>query len=214
MKLISAHADGGRRLKGSRSGFTLVEAITAATLVALVGAALFEAQLMALRLSELVESKGGSSDAARGVLQMLPVNIRSAKSWQIGSLSGTNFVAITNGPIQGQALQLCQTTNGSQFTVYYFITNAGPSGGVLMSSPMPNWSPVVVASNLINTMQFDAELYNGTTETNDVNQTAYKNIIHTTLQFCQFQYPLTSVGSNGLYNYYRLDFRATPHLPE
>jgi hypothetical protein len=59
-----------------------------------------------------------------------------------------------------------------------------------------------------------AENYDGTVATNQGNGRNYKGVIHVKLQFCQFQYPLTPVGTNGLYDYYKMEFRATPHLPE
>ena len=59
-----------------------------------------------------------------------------------------------------------------------------------------------------------AEDFDGKVATNQDGSKAYKHVIHTTLQFCQFLYPLTQVGTNGLYDYYKLEFMATPHLPE
>jgi hypothetical protein len=83
---------------------------------------------------------------------------------------------------------------------------------------MTNWNPVVCASNLVNWLglgySFNLEDYSGKPATNDANDTTYKCIIHLDLQFCLFRYPLTPVGTNGLYDYYKMEFRATPHLPE
>jgi hypothetical protein len=198
----------------SRSGYTLLEVMFACTIFTMMFAALFTAQMVGMRLGELVDSKSGASDDSRFALQKLAVDIRSAKMWQIGSLSGTNFIASTNGPLQGPALQLCQFSVGTQYTIYYF-TNAGNSDGMLMSTSTTNWNPVVICSNLINTLYFTAENYGGVPQTNSITSVnTYKNIIHVDLQFCQFQYPLTEVGTNGLYDYYKLEFRATPHLPE
>jgi len=72
-------------------------------------------------------------------------------------------------------------------------------------------SAKVICSNLINTMYFTSEDYRGTVQT---NVRTYKGVVHTTLQFQQFQYPLTAVGSNGLFDYYRIECRATPHIPD
>jgi hypothetical protein len=220
MKINSRQPDHSRRLKGSRSGYTLVEVMLASGIFTMMFAALYTAQMIGMRLGGLVDSKSGASDASRYALQKLPTDIRSAKMWFIGNLSGTNFIAITNGPLQGPALELCQYSVGTQFTIYYF-TNAGNNNGMLMRTYTSNWSPVVICSNLINTayfpngMTFTAENYAGQKQTNSItNVNTFKNIIHVTLQFCQFQYPLTVVGTNGLYDYYKLEFRATPHLPE
>ena len=184
----------------------------ASFVIMMVVGALLTAQLVGLRLGQLVDSKSGASDASRRALQQLPVDIHSAKSWQIGSLTGTNFSGITNGTVQGAALQLCQTSAGTQYIIYYF-TNVAANNGVLFRTSTANWNPTVVASNLINTLYFTDENYNGVVQTN-FNGQSYKGLIHVILQFCQFQYPLTQVGTNGLYDYYKLEFKATPHLPE
>jgi type II secretory pathway pseudopilin PulG len=197
-----------------QSGYTLIEMMFVSIIIIWVVGALFTAQLVGFRIGQLVDSKSGASDASRKALQQLVTDIRSCKMWNIGSLSGTNFTGINSGVVQGSALQLCQTTNGSQFTIYYFITNS-VNNGVLMQTSVANWNPVIVCSNLLDNLYFTAESYNGQIQTNSItNVNSYKNIIHATLDFCQFQYPLTQVGTNGLYDFYKLDIRATPHLPE
>lgn len=213
MKLIPHLNNRNRRPNGPESGYTLIEMMFVVVVMIMVVLALFSAQLVGFRLGQLVDSKSGASDNSRKTLQQLPVDIQSAKMWNIGNVSGQNFVIISNGAVKGNALQLCQTTNGSQFTLYYF-TNDATGNGLLMKTSITNWSPVVICSNLFNTLYFTAEDYNGNLQTNVNNGTNYKSIIHCTLSFFQFLYPLTQVGTNGLYDYYQLDMRATPHLPE
>jgi hypothetical protein len=204
------------RLRRGEAGYTLVEVMFVSFIMILVVLALLSAQLVGFRIGKLVDSKSGASDSSRLAIRNLMMDIRSAKMWSIGNLdsTGTNFVAITNGLLQGPALQLCQTTNGSQFTVYYFqylTTN----NSALMKASIPSWSASVVCSNLIDHTFFTAELFNGQLQTNSIaNVNNFKNVIHVILDFCQFQYPLTQVGTNGLYDFYKLEFRATPHLPE
>jgi len=205
---------------GSSAGYTLVEMLFVAAIIIIVVAALFAAQLVGMRIDQLVQSKCGASDSSRRTLQQLPKDIRTAKMWFIGNLggaNGTNFTAITSGPMQGPALELCQTSAGTQFTIYYFTNYGGNVGGVLMKSLTSNWNPTVVASNLFEpsgNYYFYAENYAGVTQTNSLAIGFYKNVIHVTLDFYQFQYPLTQVGTNGLYDYYKMEFRSTPHLPE
>ena len=198
------------------AGFTLVEMMFSVGILTLVVMAMLASNLLGMREDQLVESKCGASDTSRRTLQQLPTDIRSSKMWNLGSISGTNFTANADGaPQQGTALQLCLTTNGSQYILYYFDTTySSNSNGRLWRTSNTNWNPVILASNLINTLYFTAENYNGVIQTNDGTSKSYKNVVHTILQFCQFQYPLTQVGTNGLYDYYRIDFRATPHLPE
>ena len=73
-----------------------------------------------------------------------------------------------------------------------------------------NGTATMMLSNLINTLYFTSENYLGQTQ----SVRTYKGVVHTTLQFSQFQYPLTPVGTNGLFDYYRIECRATPHIPD
>ena len=197
------------------SGHTLLEMMFVSATLVIVVMALMSANLMGWNEYQLVQSKAGASDTSRLVLSQIPTDIRSAKMWAIGDMDGTTFTSVSNGVLQGTALQLCSTTNGTQYTIYYFDTNdVANKNGVLKKISSGSSNTIILASNLINTLYFRAENYNGVVQTNDAVGQSYKNVIHTTLQFCQFQYPLTKVGTNYLYDYYRLDFRVTPHLPE
>jgi hypothetical protein len=202
------------------TGATLIEMMFSITILVVVVIAMMSAHLMGLRQNQLVESKGGASDTSRRVLNQLPVDIRSSKTWYIGNLSGTNFSLISGGSGQrGTALKLFDTAIETTYVLYYFdLSDSNNSNGKLMRTISTNWNPVCLASNLVDWLgggyQFVAEDYTGNVATNTGNSKAYKNVIHTKLQFCQFQYPLTPVGTNGLYDFYKLEFKATPHLPE
>ena len=207
-----------RTLRRARAGFTLIEAMfVSAITVVVVGGAL-SAHFLGLRESQLLESKAGANDTARRSIGLLLHDIRAAKGFGIGTMSGTNFILITNGILQGNGLQLYsaiistnQTVNTNQTIVYYFDSSQAASGnGLLWRLPSSTGVPVVTVSNLINTLYFTSEDYLGNTQ----SVRTYKGVIHATLQFSQFLYPLTAVGSNGLFNYYRIDCRATPHLPD
>jgi len=200
------------------AGMTLVELMFASAIMVVVIAALMSANLMGMREDQWVQSKGGASDSTRKILNQLPYDIKRSKMWFLGTMSGTNFSMITNNS-QGTAIQLFQTTNGSTNIIYYFdLSNSNNNDGHLVRFPSDYPTPVVIASNLVNWLgkgySFVCEDYNGNSATNLGISKTYKDVIHTTLQFCQFQYPLTVVGSNGLYDYYKIEFKATPHLPE
>jgi hypothetical protein len=146
-------------------------------------------------------------------------DIRGSKGYDIGSGSNaTSFSAISTGYYQGTALRLYTTVissnqalNMNNYTYYYFDTTHVATGdGVLLRLASGASAPSVVASNLLGPLYFTSETYLGNTQT----VRTYKGVIHTVLQFSQFQYPLTPVGTNGLYDYYRIDCRATPHLPD
>jgi len=218
MKISPAKFERRARAAAGRQASTLIEIMFTVTILVMLIMAIMSAHLVGLREDQWVESKSGASDSSRKILNQLPGNIKSSKMWFIGNMSGTNFVIATN-TAQGTALELCQTTNGSQAIYYYFdLSNSNNSDGHLLTTASTNWNPKVVSSNLVNWLgngySFNVEDYNGNPATNAGGSKGYKQIIHVTLQFCQFQYPLTVVGTNGLYDYYKIEFRATPHLPE
>jgi Tfp pilus assembly protein PilV len=202
-------------------GSTLLEAMFAVAIMSMVILALVTAQIAGMYEDQLVESKGGASDSSRRALQQFPTDVRGSKMWTIGFVTGTNLATFTsvstNGTQQGNAIELFLTTNLSQYILYYYNSNtAVNSDEQLIRTSSTNLSqniaPIILASNLIGGPCFTATDYNGNVQTN--NQNSYKSIIHTTLQFCEFQYPLTAVGTNALYDYFRMDFQVTPHLPE
>ena len=201
-----------------RRGMTLLEVMIAVAVMGMVIAGVMSANFMGLRQARLMESKAGANDSSRRYVNLLLYDIRSAKGYDIGSMSGTNFVAITNGIFQGTALKLFvvasstnQVIDNSRYLLYYFDTAQAASGnGVLWRQNSTNGVASIVVSNLVNTLYFTSENYLGYTQT----VRTFKGVVHTILQFTQFQYPLTAVGTNGLFDYYRIDCRATPHIPD
>lgn len=204
-----------RSTGGHQAAYTLVEMMVAGTVFSLVIAAMVTANYVGMRSYQMVTSKAGMSDSSRQILNQMPYDIQSAKMWYLGTNSGTNFSITLDGRTQvGPAIKLFSTTNLSQpYVVYYFDTSQS-NNGQLCRYCDTNFTSVILASNLISDMNFRGETYAGIASTNDGISRAYRSVIHTTLSFCQFQYPLTSVGTNGLYEYYVLNFKATPHLPE
>ena len=182
-------------------------------------AGILSEQYIGMRQEQLMESKAGANDTARRSVSQMLADIRAAKGYDIGNTTaGTNFMIITNGYLQGTAVRLYtaiissnQTVDLSNYTLYYFdLSQVANNDGLLWRLTSTYPTPTIVASNLINTLYFTGEDYLGNTQT----VRTYKGVIHTTLQFCQFQYPQTPIGTNGLFDYYRMDCRATPHLPD
>lgn len=197
---------------------TLLEVMIAVAVMGMVIAGVLSANFMGLRQARLMESKAGANDSSRRYVNLLLYDIRSAKGYDIGSMSGTNFVAITNGNFQGTALKLFvvvgstnRVIDNTRYLLYYFDTSEAASGnGKLWRQNSTNGVASIVVSNLVNTLYFTSENYLGYTQT----VRTFKGVVHTILQFTQFQYPLTAVGTNGLFDYYRIDCRATPHIPD
>jgi type II secretory pathway pseudopilin PulG len=217
-----------RRRDRRLSGMTLVEVMIAFTLMLLVLAAIVAANLIGLSENAYMSSKAGASNTSRMAVNTMLSDIRTAKGYEIGNLVGSDITSInpvTSGTIQGVAVRLfpiliSTSTNLSiDYTKYIQYSYAAsvlasnsitPTNDCLWRYVSTSGTETIVASNLINVAGFLSENYTG------VNQLCptYKGIVHTTLQFCEFQYPLTKVGSNYLFDYYRIDCRATPHLPD
>jgi prepilin-type N-terminal cleavage/methylation domain-containing protein len=201
-----------------RRGMTLLEMMITMGVMAVVIGGVLSANFLGMREERLMESKAGASDTARRSVNQMLYDIRAAKGFDIGTLTGTNFIAITNGTIQGAALKLyciAISTNSvidpNRYIMYYYDNSQSASfNGMLWRINSTNGTAAVMVSNLINTLYFTSENYTGQIQ----SVRTYKAIIHTTLQFSQFQYPLTPVGTNGLFDYYRIDCRATLHIPD
>ena len=209
----------GRHLR--LSGMTLVEVMMAMTVMLFVLAAIVIANLIGLKENAYMCSKAGASNTSRRAVNNMLSDIRMAKGFLIGTASPTNFTALTgntNGILQGTALQLypvlISTNESIDYTKYiqytFDLSHTNVNNGMLWRYVSTNNTTTLIASNLINTLYFLSENYAGQPN----YSTTYKCVIHTTLQFCEFEYPLTMVGTNYLFDYYRIDCRATPHLPD
>ena len=101
------------------------------------------------------------------------------------------------------------SATNSNNIIYYFDTSGASGTWTLKRIHTGDSAPTTIASHLQNSCTFSAENYAGT-----VQQTMLdSDVIHFTLDFCEYQYPLTKVGTNFYYDRYVLDFRATPHVP-
>ena len=197
---------------------TLVEMMITMGIFIMVVAALISAQIFSLRLDNLVESKLGASDNSREGFDKLIRDIREAKVWQVGNGSFSSFTPIALGSTNiGNALRISLTSNTNQYIQYYFAIVDSTNEGCLYRFHSADANPDILAKNLTNssgdTKVFTAETYRGV----PITVPTYLNVIHATLQFHQFQYPLTTIGPssnhNYLYNFYQMDIRATPHAP-
>ena len=185
---------------------TLVELMVAMSIFGLVAAGAIAAHIFGLRQNQLVESKLGASDLSRRVFGKITSEIRAAQMLRIGNGALTDFTAVTNGALQqGNALQFSLTANTNVFIRYYFETNNARL--CRMASGVSGCK--VIANYLTNSMFFRAEDYRGS----NVTDLAYKYVVQVAMEFCQYQYPLTRVGPGYYYDYYRLQFKVTPHCP-
>jgi prepilin-type N-terminal cleavage/methylation domain-containing protein len=192
-------------------GFTLVEMMISLSIFSLVTIGMITLLMFGQRYDQLIQSKLGASDESRRGFNDLTEDIRSAKIWQIGNGSASTFTAIANGSAQqGNALKLNLTVNTNFFIVYYFDT----SSHELLRRHSSDIAPKVIAGDLTNitanSMTFRAENYRGDIQ----KDLTHKGVINAMLEFAQYQYPLTKVGPGLRYDYYKIEIKATPHVPD
>jgi hypothetical protein len=211
---------------------TLIEMMTTTGLFTLVVAALVAVNMFGLKQDEFLNSQIGASDQSRANFNMLLEEIRSGKNVQIGSGWVTNFTPITNGAQQGDTIQIVPSTNLGYYIYYYFYTNPPSNANWLVRVSVATntnggntYLTNIVADCIANTtnqwmtnaLNFSALALNGTNWTmltNDPTTYSTHNYIVTCLlQFYQYQYPLTYVGTNCLYDYYQINLQAARRAP-
>jgi hypothetical protein len=186
---------------------TLSELLVTVAVFSVVIVGVVELHLFGLHQNQIVESKLGASDQARISYSRLIEEIRAAKMWQIGNGSESGFTAIPNGtPQQGSALQLYPTASTNSFIRYYFDNGERQlrrvQSGVADSE--------LTAEYLSNDTLFQAEDHRGSVKTD----LSYKYVIRVRFEFFQYEYPRVYVGPGQFYDYYKLEFRVTPHCPD
>lgn len=193
--------------KKNCQAMSLVELMISMAIFSILIIGVVYLHMFGLRQDELTQSKLGASFESRKGYNRFVQDVRSAKIWRVGNGDASSFTAIENGSLQqGTALQLNTSANTNSFVRYYFDVD----NQKLCRVQSGNLTPVVVADHLTNSMYFAAENYRG----DSVLDLSYKYLIHVTLQFSQYQYPLTKVGPGYYYNYYKMEFKVTPHCPD
>ena len=204
---------GERAATPARSAFTLVELMISMSIFSIATLGLISLHMFGQRYDQLVLSKLGASDQSRRAFDRLTEDIRAAKIWSIGNGDFATFTPIDNGTAQqGNAVRLQLTTTASHYIVYYFDTAERTLYRQHSGSPLP--ARTLIASGLTNvsanSMSFRAEDYRGDTQTD----LTHKGVVNVLLEFAEYQYPLTRVGPGLQYDYYRMQFKVTPHVPD
>jgi hypothetical protein len=215
--LLSNPSPGAGADLATRRGLTLVDTMVTMVIFGMVLMAVLWGHIFGLRQDQLVESKLGASDQARKGFEQLMRDVRGANTYDIGNYSGGTFTVVSNGTLQqGNALRVFLTTNQSISIVYYFDTNSTPGTNTLKRIHTGDAAATLLADHLTNyyggPLVFASEDYRGTT----ISDIQNKRVIHFTLGFLQYQYPLTKIGSgsNYLYDFYKMEFRVTPHVSD
>lgn len=187
---------------------TLVEMMTTMAIFSMVVIGFISMQMFGMRQDQLVQSKLGASDQSRKLLEKMGWEIRSAKTWEIGNISGSSFVEIADGqPQRGTGLRIFLSSATNNYIQYHFNTTAR----TLLRSQAGVSGMTIVAQDLTNNMAFQAEDYRGVVQTAGTG--LWRNCIRVILEFAQYQYPLTQVGPGKLYDYYKMEYKISPHSP-
>ncbi len=205
--------------------FSLIELMVAIGVFSLVVLGTVATQIYAMRVYTLAATKLSASEEARATMNDVRDQVRGSRLVYVGNYEYSSnfppmdFRAMTNGDYQqGNALMIYPTTSTNSFTLVFlapgrsnnftaFSANGAPLGtNSLLEMIYTNGGLVVsndIADFITNQIVFDAENFEGTTLTN--NQNNY--LIHMTLNFSQWEYPIAFIGSNAYnaYDYYQLN---------
>jgi hypothetical protein len=196
------------QLSGRRQhALSLVEMMVATGLFGLVVIGLVYVHMFGLRQDALVNSKLGASDQSRRSFDLLANDVRSSKFWQVGTGDSSDFTPIPNGEAQqGNALIVHLTTDTNNYVMYWFDTTRRD----LRRAVSGQSTFKTIAHSLTNTMYFRAENYRG----DILYDLTHKGVLNVAMQFSQYEYPLTQVGPGFYYDYYKMEFRLTSHVPD
>lgn len=208
------------------NAFTLVEMMVAISVFSLVVLATVAMQIYAMRVYTLAATKLTATADARQAMNDIRDQVREARLVYVGNyvyntgVPPIDFSPITNGaPQQGNALMIYPTTTTNSFTLVYLepgyksnnFTSFSSSGAPLGTNSLlmliyTNGGLYVsndVADFITNQIVFDAENFEG--QMLSTNENNY--LIHMTLNFSQWEYPIAYIGSNDFnaYDYYQLN---------
>lgn len=215
-----------RPLPSSARAFTLVEMIVALTVFSLVIMVTVAVQIYAMRIYTLAATKLSATEEARATMNDIRDQVRGARLVYVGNYTNVtgdppiDFTPIQNGdPQQGNALMIYPTTATNSFTLIYLQAHTGLTfadsveGGSLPAGTnsiilltYTNGTLALsndVADYITNQVVFTAENFTGSVLS--TNQNNY--LIHMTLNFSQWEYPIAFIGSNSFnaYDYYQLN---------
>lgn len=195
------------------AAFSLVEFSLATTVTILMMSAVIYTHVMGQNLHLWSQSKVGANDHSRETLAKLQDEIRSAKLVEIGIYTNGQFRTPRIGQPQiGTTMRIFPSTNTSEYLQYRL--RAENNVFVLKRAQVNrngNFGVRTVGQHLTNNpAMFALEDFRG----RRLTERSANGIIAVTLDFRQFQYPITKVGSEYYYDYYRLQTRIAKRMVE
>lgn len=189
------------------AAFTLTEILTATAICALVMVGVVYTHVFGLRIATLTNSKLAATHNAREALNRVREEIRAGKIVYVGNGDDVSFTRVAaNSPQAGNALQIHPTMDPNNF-VRYFLDATTQSLKRKASGDGQVWE---VAEYITNQVVFRAEDHQGNVLTSDQNN----RVIRMTLDFFQWEFPVTRVGGDNYYESYRLQTRIAPRAIE
>jgi hypothetical protein len=193
------------------SGYTLVEMITTVGIFMFIFVGVMvSVQLFGLRIYTLEATKLVATAGARDALDNMRDEIREAKTVYVGnctteSTNSFSLISVTNAQA-GNAIIVYPGTNSSAYSVYYLDTHTGTNN--LMEFTVTNNAVTytnLLAGYITNLVVFDAENFQGTTVSN-YTSLDNREVIHVTMQFSQWEYPIAFVGGTtfNAFDFYQL----------
>ena len=188
--------------------FSLVSAITVFMLAGVV-----YTHIMGQNLHRWSMSKVGSNDHSREALARLQGEIRAAKSVEIGYYTNGSFHLPRLGkPQVGQTIRVFPSTNANLY-VQYRLWPINNNYVLKRAERFRNGSFEIrtVGTHLTNNpAMFALEDFRG----NHLTEPSANAIVAVTLDFRQYQYPITKVGRDYYHDYYRVQTRIAKRMVE
>jgi prepilin-type N-terminal cleavage/methylation domain-containing protein len=194
-----------------RQGFTLVEIMTVMAIFVMMVGAMVSLQIFGLRVYTLAATKISATTSGRETLNNIRDRIRSAQVVYVGTYSNSAFSQASLGTAQqGNAIQILSTTTvantiTTNAIVFYMDPTQYDGISTNVMKMVSSGAETVVAKFMTNYYCFQAEDYKQAPLTDYKDNT----VIHVTMQFYQWEYPIGCVGGTGInaYDYYCLNTR-------
>lgn len=196
-----------------QSAFNLVEFMIASAITVLMMGGVVYTHIMGQNLHQWSMSKVAANDHSREALARIQGEIRAAKNIEVGYFTNGAFRLPGVGkPQSGQTIRIFPTTNANVY-VQYRLWPLENNHVLKRAERFTDGSFEVrtVAKHLTNNpAMFALEDFRGQRLT-EPSATA---IVAVTFDFRQYQYPITRVGQDYYYDYYRVQTRIAKRMVE
>lgn len=188
--------------------WTLSELMIAMALLSMVMTGMIYAHIMGLKMYQISRTKLGADEQGRLTLNQMADEIRAAQRVAVGTGTPSSFVEMADGVSQvGNSILIYRSdynaTNNSNSLIRYFLNSSNQL--IRLESNSLSGSDLV-ASSITNKDVFSAVDVAGNTFTvNDNNL-----VISVKLQFYEIRYPVVTIGSNQLFEFYQITTQVAP----